>query len=96
MNSELLTISDIKSQLHCAQSTIYRWIERGEFPKPLKIGGLARWTLEDFDTFKANAVQRRNDAGPRPKTVRRGRPIHSYNKPKLPPRRKTSPDPRDE
>lgn len=84
MNTELLTIADIKSQLNCAQSTIYRWIEQGEFPKPLKIGGLARWTKEDLETYKDNAVQRRNDAGLRPKSIRRGRPPHSYNKPKIP------------
>lgn len=71
--TELLTIEDIKRQLNCATSTVYRWIEKEEFPPPIKIGGMARWQREDLEQFLAAAVRRRCDAGPRPANVRRGR-----------------------
>ncbi|MEB8387424.1 helix-turn-helix domain-containing protein [Rhodobacteraceae bacterium KMM 6894] len=85
MSSTLLTINDIRQRLNCATSTIYRWMEVGEFPKQIKIGGMARWTEKDISDFLERAVKRRNDAGPRPKAMRRGRkahfPIQSNKKP---------------
>ena len=82
MSKELLTISDVRQRLNCATSTIYRWMEKDEFPRPLKLGGLVRWRNEDLEEFCANAVQRRNDAGLRPVNVRRGRKTHSLNRPR--------------
>ena len=82
MADNLLTISDIRTRLNCATSTIYRWMEQDEFPKPIKIGGMARWPEQDLEDFLERAVQRRNDAGPRPANVRRGRKTHSRNRPK--------------
>jgi len=77
MAEKFINIDDIRERLNCATSTIYRWIEQGHFPQPIKIGGMARWTEGDFEAFIEKAVKRRNDAGPRPVAVRRGRPIHS-------------------
>jgi len=82
MSTELLTINEIRDQLNCATSTIYRWIDQDAFPKPVKIGGMARWTREDLEVFLSNAVKRRNDPGPRPCGIRRGRKTHSRNKPR--------------
>lgn len=84
MPTNFLTIHDIRDRLNCATSTIYRWMDLGEFPKPIKFGGMARWSEEDYQKFVRDAEQRRNDAGLRPKNVLRGRPNHSRNKPKKP------------
>ncbi|WP_158640747.1 helix-turn-helix transcriptional regulator [Gemmobacter caeni] len=40
----LYTIDDLCEIFHCAKSTIWRWVSSGTFPKPIKIGGLSRWT----------------------------------------------------
>ena len=82
MAQEFFTIQEVRDQFKCATSTIYRWMEQGVFPRPVEFGGMARWTDEDITDFLNSAVQRRNDAGPRPNEVRRGRKTHSRNKPR--------------
>ncbi|MFD0858720.1 helix-turn-helix transcriptional regulator [Roseovarius aquimarinus] len=79
MPENFINIDELCKRLNCATSTIYRWIEQGHFPRPIKIGGMARWSEGDYDGFVQEAVQRRNDAGLRPRSVRRGRPTHSRN-----------------
>lgn len=77
MSEEFISIGEIRARLSCATSTVYRWIEQGHFPPPVKIGGMARWTEEDYEGFINKAVKRRSDAGMRPAGIRRGRPSHS-------------------
>lgn len=77
MSQKFHNIEEVCAELRCAPSTIYRWIEKGVFPKPVKFERMARWPDEDIQNFKDVAVQRRNDAGPRPASIRRGRPPHS-------------------
>ena len=36
--SKLLKIGDVSEWLGVARSTIYKWIEEGRFPPPIKIG----------------------------------------------------------
>lgn len=77
MSEDFYNIEDVRAEFKCAASTIYRWIEQGAFPKPVKFGRMTRWTAKDIQDFKDMAIQRRNDAGPRPPSIRRGRPAHS-------------------
>lgn len=77
MSQEFYNIEEVRAEFKCATSTIYRWIDQGVFPKPVKFGRMARWTDDDIQDFKDSAVQRRNDAGPRPASIRRGRPPFS-------------------
>lgn len=75
-NPEFLTIKEVMGILKCSQSSIYRWINIGHFPQPVKFGNCARWSREDIDEFLKNARQGNNDNGPRPRGIIRGRPSH--------------------
>lgn len=50
-------------------------MDEEHFPRPLRLGGMARWEEGDIDAFLAQAKQRRTKSGMKPKGVRRpGRP----------------------
>lgn len=46
MNQEFVKASEICKLLRISESTLTRWVERGEFPKPLVIGNVRRWPSE--------------------------------------------------
>jgi excisionase family DNA binding protein len=50
----LLTLSDLARLLRVSTRTVYRLVERGRFPRPLKVGGQNRWMPEDI----SNALER--------------------------------------
>jgi len=75
MESRLLTIKDVRQRLNCATSTVYRWIGEEHFPRPLHLGGMARWEEQDVQAFLDKAKLRRTKFGLKPKGARRpGRP----------------------
>ncbi|MGD1886876.1 MAG: helix-turn-helix transcriptional regulator [Cohaesibacteraceae bacterium] len=39
----LLSDRETADQLGCGRSTVWRWASDGTLPRPIKIGGLARW-----------------------------------------------------
>lgn len=39
----LLTADDLASMLRCSKATIWRRVEDGSLPQPLRIGGIRRW-----------------------------------------------------
>ncbi|MEM0947457.1 MAG: helix-turn-helix domain-containing protein [Pseudomonadota bacterium] len=43
MTDPLLSDREAAAMLGCARSSIWRWASDGVLPKPLKIGGMARW-----------------------------------------------------
>lgn len=44
MTDRLLRLRDVKTATGLGSSTIYRYIQRGTFPAPLKVGGFSsRW-----------------------------------------------------
>src|SRR3954447_21808496 len=45
----LLTIEDLERLLRVNRRTIARLCERGELPRPLKVGGSNRWRMRDLD-----------------------------------------------
>ena len=45
----LLTIKDVRERIHVSASTIYLWMSKGKFPKPLQLGeACVRWREEDL------------------------------------------------
>lgn len=81
MQSKLLTVKDLRTRLNCATSTIYRWMENGHFPRPIRLCGMVRWEEEDVNAFLEAAKMRRTKYGMRPEGVRRpGRP-EAYPRP---------------
>jgi excisionase family DNA binding protein len=49
--AELLTVAEIAAELKLGTSTIWRRVSRGDFPKPIKIGGSTRWHRSDVEAF---------------------------------------------
>lgn len=43
--------SNIPSLISASHETIYKWIREGKFPKPIKIGKMSFWRLEEVLTF---------------------------------------------
>ena len=45
-----VSIASLREQLGVARTTIYRWVTKGEFPAPVRIGANAvRWRVADID-----------------------------------------------
>ena len=39
----LMKDREVCERMRCGRSTLWRWVKDGDFPKPLKIGGMTRW-----------------------------------------------------
>ncbi|MDR6585559.1 AlpA family transcriptional regulator [Herbaspirillum frisingense] len=54
-----LNIKQVAEKLSLGQSTIYRMIAKGEFPKPFSLGGnRTAWLEEDVDCWLAGKAGR--------------------------------------
>lgn len=54
MISELVETADIRTRYGIPTSTMYNWIKRGIFPKPIKIGlRKVAWRAEDIEAWLA-------------------------------------------
>lgn len=48
----LIDIKKVKALLSVSTATIYRWIESGEFPKPIKLSAnCVRWKQVDIEQW---------------------------------------------
>ena len=39
----MLTAADVADMLACSTKTIYRLVDRGAIPRPVRLGGMLRW-----------------------------------------------------
>jgi excisionase family DNA binding protein len=62
MPKTMFSDRDVAEFLACSRSTIWRWVEAGVLPKPIKIGGVSRWKLEDLEAVIEAASSRREAA----------------------------------
>jgi prophage regulatory protein len=51
LNDKLITIHTICETLCRSRASIYRDIQRGDFPKPIKLGHSSRWRLSDLNNL---------------------------------------------
>lgn len=51
--TQLLRTRDVMQMLGVGRTTIYRWMEAGKFPAPVKIGmrGDNRWRLSEIEAW---------------------------------------------
>jgi prophage regulatory protein len=55
--SRLLRIKEVSEWINVSQSSIYKWVEQGRFPPPIKLGNKetkrqsARWIIEDVEEW---------------------------------------------
>ena len=51
-NNQLLTVREIADQFKIAVRTVYRWVELGRLPKPIRIGTRTiRWRKSEIDCY---------------------------------------------
>ncbi len=55
-------MKDLERILGVADSTIYGWIEKGQFPKQVKFGGTARWVARELNEWMNERVSDRDNA----------------------------------
>jgi prophage regulatory protein len=48
---KLLTLPEVRGVVGLSSATLYRMIERGDFPRPVKIGRAARWPTSEVTAF---------------------------------------------
>lgn len=60
MPQKLLRRADVEARTGLSRSTIYAWMEKGSFPKPMKLGArLVAWRETDIDAW----VEGKSEAG---------------------------------
>lgn len=47
----LLTAADVAGLLSCSTRSVYRLSDAGRMPRPLKIGGMVRWSAAAVDAW---------------------------------------------
>jgi len=47
----LLRMKSVKAKISFSQAAIYRWMQDGTFPRPLKVGGGSAWRESDIDAW---------------------------------------------
>ena len=53
----MLTIRDIARILNCSSRSIYRLVDAGRIPQPVKLGAMNRWPQQAFEAWIAQGCQ---------------------------------------
>lgn len=62
MSDPLIRDTEAALMLGCSKSTFRRWSAAGLIPRPLKIGGAARWPRSEIEAVIERAKARREGA----------------------------------
>ncbi len=57
MNQRLIRLPQVKAMVGLGRSSIYDWIKRGEFPKPIKVGRLSGWIECEVQEWISERIQ---------------------------------------
>ncbi len=57
MNQRLIRLPQVKAMVGLGRSSIYDWIKRGEFPKPIKVGRLSGWIEREVQEWIDERIQ---------------------------------------
>lgn len=49
----MLTVHGVAALLACSPKTVYRLVDRGRIPRPVRLGGLMRWPKPQFEQWIA-------------------------------------------
>lgn len=58
----LIPITEVCSRTHFSRTTVYRYINQGRFPKPVRIGQMSRWVEREIDEWIENLMSGRGAA----------------------------------
>lgn len=71
--STLLTVNGVAKMLACSPRTVYRLVDAGRIPQPVKIGGMVRWPRELLEKWIAQGCPVANSARNGQYLARKGR-----------------------
>jgi prophage regulatory protein len=61
MSTKLIRIKDVMERTGLARSTIYKYINLGKFPQPIKLGTRAvAWVENEVETWIIDSIERRD------------------------------------
>ena len=53
-DTSFLSDKQISSRYNVGRATVWRWVQKGTFPKPVKLSaGCSRWPLSDIEAWEA-------------------------------------------
>lgn len=55
----LISDRDCAAMLSCSRATFWRRVKDGTIPKPVRFGGLTRWSLEEIEAVIAKLKEGR-------------------------------------
>ncbi len=67
----MLNVQQLITKLNISKTTIYSLVKLGELPKPVKIGGSARWLPDEIASYLERVKSKRDEPSP---VSKRGRP----------------------
>jgi len=47
----MLTVHDVARMLNCSARTVYRLVDTGRMPRPVKLGALVRWPRQAIEQW---------------------------------------------
>jgi excisionase family DNA binding protein len=56
------TLAEVAAMMQASMRTVRRWVDRGEFPKPLPLPGTLRFKRGEIDAMLASGVERKEDS----------------------------------
>ena len=59
-------VADVADRLSCHPATIWRGAATGTLPRPIKIGGMTLWDLDEIDALIAEKLAKREAHNPDP------------------------------
>lgn len=62
----LLAVDDVARLLACSTRSVYRLADAGKLPRPLRIGGMVRWSAAAIDAWLADGCPECRAAEGRP------------------------------
>lgn len=52
-----LTLREVTANIKVATSTLYRWIDNGKFPRPVRLGeNCVRWRVADLKAWQESCL----------------------------------------
>jgi predicted DNA-binding transcriptional regulator AlpA len=56
---QTLKLKAVCDRFHVHPATVWRWVQKGVLPQPLKIGGSVYWLADELDAVIAKAGEAR-------------------------------------
>lgn len=57
----LIPLADVQSLVPVPRSTLYLLMQRGDFPKPIKVGKRVLWDLREIEAWRDQRLSERDE-----------------------------------